>query len=186
MTHATDDRPRASAAFAGALLAAAALLTAPPAGAQYLAIHSFTFAEANDSHSPLVDGGNGFFYGTATFGGQHSEGSVFQVDTSGNLTVLYSFNNTDGAQPFAGLILGQGFLYGTTSNGGTNGFGTVFKIGIDGNNFSTIHNFDGMNEGGDSFGSLVQGSDTTLYGVARNHGANGFGTSCCNAVPSLS
>lgn len=167
---------RLAPALLFSVLTAVALLPATPAAAQYLAIKSLALSDGNQSHSALVQDAGGMLYGTATFGGAHSVGSVFSVDTSGNLTVLHSFSTTDGGSPYAGLVLGQGFLYGTTETGGTNGFGTVFKIGTDGNNFSTIHNFDGMNEGGNPFGGLVQGSDTTLYGVTRNDGANGFGT----------
>lgn len=42
---------------------------------------------------------------------------------------LYSFNGSDGAQPYAGLVQdSDGGFYGTTINGGASNYGTVFKI----------------------------------------------------------
>jgi len=43
--------------------------------------------------------------------------------------VLYSFNDTVGARPDAGLILdAAGNLYGTTAGDGKKTFGSVFEI----------------------------------------------------------
>ena len=61
-------------------------------------------------------------------------GTVFELTPTGAgwmETVLHSFNNngTDGATPYAGLILDRsGNLYGTTEYGGTDNSGTVFEI----------------------------------------------------------
>jgi uncharacterized repeat protein (TIGR03803 family) len=44
-------------------------------------------------------------------------------------TTLVSFDGTDGAYPFAGLVQGTGGnLYGTTTEFWPNGAGTVFEI----------------------------------------------------------
>jgi uncharacterized repeat protein (TIGR03803 family) len=52
-------------------------------------------------------------------------------------TTLYAFtatdanaNNSDGANPQAGLTLSGNTLYGTTTDGGTNGNGTVFALAL--------------------------------------------------------
>jgi uncharacterized repeat protein (TIGR03803 family) len=46
-------------------------------------------------------------------------GTVFKLAPSGELTTLHSFNGTDGALPYAGLIMDwAGNLYGTTLFGG--------------------------------------------------------------------
>jgi uncharacterized repeat protein (TIGR03803 family) len=59
---------------------------------------------------------------------------VFELDTAGQETVLYSF--TDGANggfPIGGIIRDPaGNIYGTTSHGGQRGVGTVFKIAVSG------------------------------------------------------
>ena len=170
--------PRLRIAAAAALAVFLSFAGSPRASAQsYIAIHSFQVSEANNSHARLVQDSGGFLYGTAPSGGAHGVGSVFKMDNQGNnFLVLHDFNTTDGSNPFSGLLLaGDGFLYGTTQMGGVGGDGVIFKIDTSGNNFSVLHSLDGVNEGGDGFGGVVI-SGTTLYGVARDHGANNYGT----------
>jgi uncharacterized repeat protein (TIGR03803 family) len=92
----------------------------------------YTFTEGADGGGPdggVVMDGSGNLYGTTSFGGAHGKGTVFELSSSGKLTVLHSFAVRDGSAPEAGVILdGQGHLYGTTSGGGTYGYGTVFKL----------------------------------------------------------
>ena len=141
----------------------------------YVAIHSLDVPEGNSPRGTLVQDAGGKLYGTAVFGGEHGMGSVFRLDADGNnFVVLHSFNTSDGANPYPGLLHGEdGFLYGTCQLGGASSKGVIFKIDTNGGNFSAFHSFDGANEGGESFGGL-QISGTTLYGVARNNGANGY------------
>src|SRR4051812_15467032 len=53
----------------------------------------------------LLEGTDGSFYGTTTGGGGSNLGTVFKVTTNGILTTVASFNNTNGAAPYAGLTL---------------------------------------------------------------------------------
>ena len=47
------------------------------------------------------------------------------------LTTLHTFDNTDGANPFGGLVQGtDGNFYGTTYRAGPGGQGTVFKLSV--------------------------------------------------------
>jgi uncharacterized repeat protein (TIGR03803 family) len=95
-----------------------------------------TFDGSNGSYpyfAPLVQGTDGNFYGTTTYGGSASLGTVFKITSEGVLTTLYSFctqtDCLDGLYPYAGLIEGaDGNFYGTTAQGGTNDghAGTVF------------------------------------------------------------
>jgi uncharacterized repeat protein (TIGR03803 family) len=71
------------------------------------------------SFSPLIQAGNGIFYGTTPEGGTNGTGSVFKLTASGTVSVLYSFDATHGAAPYGPLIQGSdGNLYGTTTAGG--------------------------------------------------------------------
>lgn len=58
----------------------------------------------------------GNLYGTTTEGGASNFGTVYKIDTTGHVTVLYSFaGGTDGATPYAGVVFDPtGDLYGTT------------------------------------------------------------------------
>jgi len=107
-------------------------------------LHSFGAYET-DGINPtagLIFDGSGNLYGTTSGGGANTFGTVFKLTTetggSWTETVLHSFNftSTDGASPYAGLVLDtSGNLYGTTAYGGANGSsdsgttgGTVFEI----------------------------------------------------------
>jgi uncharacterized repeat protein (TIGR03803 family) len=87
------------------------------------------------------------------------------------LTVLHTFNSTDGAFPDGGLIQGSdGNLYGTASGGGAHGFGTVFKITPSGR-FTTIYSFaGGVGDGAYPLYSVIRDSAGNIYGTTQNGG----------------
>ena len=92
---------------------------------------------AGSYHAPLVQAGDGNFYGTTRQGGAFGKGTLFMMTLAGALTTLGSFNGTNGAEPYAGLVQGKdGDFYGTTYSGGarysrTNaGFGTIFRLSV--------------------------------------------------------
>lgn len=99
-------------------------------------LHSF--AGTPDGENPvsgLVVDPAGNVYGTTFYGGTLGYGSVFEIDTTGKLTVLHSFNgSSDGSNPLGGLTRdAAGNLYGATSEGGDlscgfSGCGTIFKV----------------------------------------------------------
>ena len=77
----------------------------------------------------------GNLYGTTQYGGQgpcpyFGCGVVFELNPSGQQTVLYSFSGgADGAEPGTGLIRdAAGNLFGTTEQGGTEGAGVVYRL----------------------------------------------------------
>ena len=54
----------------------------------------YSFTGANDGANPeagLVQGSDGYFYGTTYGGGTNDYGTVFKISTNGALTSLYSF-----------------------------------------------------------------------------------------------
>lgn len=97
-------------------------------------------ADGSQPTAPLMQGGDGNFYGTASTGGSSTNcfgfgcGTVFKITPHGTLTTLHSFNNTDGDQPEGGLVQApDGFLYGTTNEGGASdscgaNCGTIFRV----------------------------------------------------------
>jgi len=128
--------------------------------------------------STLVQGADGNFYGTAASGGQFGSGNIFQVTTSGVLTVMYAFTNgADGAYPRAALIVGSdGSFYGTTAYGGSNGVGTVFRMTTNGV-FTPLYSFRTNNiDGQHPEAALVEGNDGNFYGTTDAGGTNRYGT----------
>jgi len=93
---------------------------------------------SNDGNSPragLVQGSDGYFYGSTYSGGASNYGTVFKIGPDGAFTNLYSFTaGNSGTNPQVGLVQGDdGWLYGTTATG-TNNYGAIFKISTNGNN----------------------------------------------------
>jgi uncharacterized repeat protein (TIGR03803 family) len=127
----------------------------------------------------LVQGTDGYLYGTAENGGAYESGAgtVFRISTNGALTVLYSFNGTnDGAVPIAGLIQAvDGNFYGTTLLGGALNEGTVFQITTSGV-LTTLYSFTGGTDGAQPWGGLVQAANGNLYGTTQQGGTYGDGT----------
>ncbi len=111
----------------------------------------YSFTDNLDGVNPeadLVQGSDGYFYGTTYIGGTNGYGTVFKISASGVLAPLYSFtDHNDGGYPYAGLVQGSsGYLYGTTYLGGTNFSGTVFKITTNGA-LTKLYSFTDGNDG---------------------------------------
>jgi uncharacterized repeat protein (TIGR03803 family) len=101
-------------------------------GTGFTILHSFTWGcDGILPWAGLILSGN-TLYGTAGEGGSSGRGTVFAVNTNGTgFTTLYSFTGgSDGAYPYAGLILSSNTLYGTSADGGSSYNGTVFSLFI--------------------------------------------------------
>ncbi|MGA3008462.1 MAG: choice-of-anchor tandem repeat GloVer-containing protein, partial [Opitutaceae bacterium] len=123
----------------------------------------------------LVQGSDGYFYGTTMVGGSSNDGTVFKTTPAGALTTLVSFTGPNGAQPMAGLIEGtDGNFYGTTDGGGSSNDGTVFKTTPAGV-LTTLVSFNGIN-GAQPMAALVEGTDGNFYGTTAGGGSNADGT----------
>jgi uncharacterized repeat protein (TIGR03803 family) len=137
---------------------------------------------------------DGNFYGTTFQGGSDDGGlcffgcgTVFKIDTAGNLTTTYTFCSgggtcVDGSLPSAGLIqASDGNLYGTTETGGAFGQGTIFKLTLSGA-LGTVYSFcvggTGCVDGATPQGGVIQGTDGDLYGTTvyggKYHAGNVF------------
>ena len=128
------------------------------------------------SISSLLYAPDGYFYGTTYWGGSSGVGTIFRIDTAGNLTTLHSFAYADGANPAAGLVrVTDGNFYGTTTKGGANNLGAVFRMDA-GGVVTRVASFDGATSGQDPRAALIEAADGNLYGTTRSGGANGDGT----------
>ncbi len=149
------------------------------AGVVLTTLHTFRqpFPNGANPAAGLVQGGDGYFYGTTENGGTNGYGTVFKVSTNGALNSLHSFTGgNDGANPVAVLAQGSdGSFYGTTYYGGTSNVGTVFKVSTNGA-LTSLYSFTGGKDGADPSGGLVEGSDGSLLGTTEYGGADGAGT----------
>jgi uncharacterized repeat protein (TIGR03803 family) len=148
-------------------------------------LHSFDGADGEKSFAALVEGSDGNFYGTTSFGGGNANyaGTVFKITASGTVTTLHSFGSGDGTGASAGLVQAtDGNFYGTTSGFGVSNTGTVFKITPAGA-LTTLHTFDGT-DGELPYSTLVEGANGDLYGTTE-FGASSACSEGCGTVFSV-
>jgi uncharacterized repeat protein (TIGR03803 family) len=143
---------------------------------------AFTSKVPGSVLSPLAYIGT-VFYGVSQSGGTDNMGTVFRMTTTGGITIIHSFDGTDGSTPDGPLILGSdGNLYGTTAGGGTNGSGEVFQMTTAGHiNWtfpfdSFVGGFACNTDGGAPGAGLTAGPGGLLYGVNGLGGAGCWGT----------
>jgi uncharacterized repeat protein (TIGR03803 family) len=166
--------------WGGGANAAGTVFMLDPTGGGYTILHQFTNStDGSTPFSRLVQGTDGFLYGTTYYGGTADAGTIFKLNTNGaGYSVLYSFtNHPDGANPRGGLIQGKdGGFYGTTYGGGGSNLGTVFRINGDGSGYSVLYSFRGFPDAETPFAALIQGLDGALYGTTFAGGTNVIGT----------
>jgi len=165
------------------------------AGGTLTTLHSFAASDGSGPLGWLVQASNGNLYGTTRTpphgeGGDYGYGTVFEITPSGKLTTVHTFDGTDGAYPYAGLVQAtDGNLYGTTTNGGdnntcTSGCGTIFQITPAGA-FATLYSFcsqPNCTDGAGPYG-LVQATDGDFYGATSGGGASSAcGTGGCGTI----
>jgi len=152
----------------------------------------YSFKGGNDEGFPyagLVFDKAGNLYGTTAGGGLSDYyGTAFELSPTSNggwkISVLHIFTGaTDGASPYAGLVVdADGNLYGTTSAGGNlnycNGLGcgTVFRLSpTSGGGWkeTVLHAFTGGRDGGDPYAGVTFDAEGNLYGTTLKGGAAG-------------
>ena len=157
-------------------------------------LHSFPINTGGDGFAPqagLIFDSAGNLYGTTSQGG-NGYGTVFQLTPSSGgwtETILHSFTDSDGSEPFASLIFDSaGNLYGTTSYGGATGHGTVFELTPSSRGWTenVLYSFrsnsvagclptDGPGDGCYPGAGLIFDKAGNLYGTTVEGGANGYG-----------
>ena len=99
-------------------------------------LHSFgsLFGDCTYPGAGMLLATDGKYYSSASDGGGHGDGCLFNVTTSGTYTGLYSFNNTSNGSQISPLAppvqLTTGLFYGVTEFGGTSNDGTVYSLNM--------------------------------------------------------
>lgn len=143
-------------------------------------IASYSFTGGLDGANPkagLVQGSDGFLYGTAYAGGSSNFGTVFRYSMGNGLSYLYNFTGgEDGANPQGALVedVNSNF-YGTTYDGGA-GYGTVFRYSSTKARLYVLWVFGDGSDGGNPADGLILADDGNLYGTTSTGGNSGAGT----------
>jgi len=141
-------------------------------------LYSFTGgADGSGPFAGVIRDAAGNLYGTTSYGGAANAGVVYQLDTSGQETVLYGFTGkADGKKPEAGLIRDSaGNLYGTTQEGGIGNAGVVYKLDTAGQE-TVLYTFNlGAHDGGQPYAGVIRDPAGNLYGTTPGGGTVGWG-----------
>jgi uncharacterized repeat protein (TIGR03803 family) len=138
---------------------------------------SFSSSDGGNPTGGLIMDASGNLFGT-TFGGEGAgDGTVFELaHGSRTVTTLASFNGTNGASPFGGVIMdGAGNLFGTTEGGGDFGDGTVFELAHGTSTITALASFNGSNGWLPIAGVIIDGAGN-LFGTTVRGGASDNGT----------
>jgi uncharacterized repeat protein (TIGR03803 family) len=100
---------------------------------------------------------------------------LYELDTAGNFTALYTFTGGgDGSSPNGLVRDSAGNIYGTAAAGGTAGYGVVFKLDTAGN-FTVLYTFAGAS-GESPQAAVILDPAGNLYGTTASGGSFTWGT----------
>lgn len=156
---------------------------APDPSQEYVILHRFNDGSVtSDAEYPssIFQGFDGNFYGAAQSGGTASSGSVFEIDSMGNASVLISLgaSGASAVRSLNGLVQGcNGNFYGTVQSVGASLGGYVYTANSDGTGAALHHFGDGSvtNDGAAPTPGLIQASDGNFYGTTEFGGSAGLG-----------
>ncbi len=124
----------------------------------------------------LVQGQDNNLYGVSSNQYAGHYGAFFKISPSGVFTPLYQWDYTHGNGPNLPTQGTDGTLYGTTVAGGAHNLGVVYKLTTSGT-ITVLHDFaGGTTDGATPVGILVQGNDSSLYGMTYRGGTKNVGT----------
>jgi len=132
------------------VMASVAFLLAAAAGNAHAQTYTVLYNFGSNGGGPnsptdsgiIAQGRDGNLYSTAPDTWSGGLGTAFKITPAGVLTVLHSFNGTDGQGTQSGLTLDiDGNYYGTTVSGGLYSSGTIFKMTAKGDITTLYNNF---------------------------------------------
>ena len=170
--------------FGGGQLGVGTVFKIDPLGNESILYSFLGGSDGSIPSSTLVLDSAGNLYGTTDAGGTFNRGTVFEIDSGGNESILHTFGGTDdGASPFVGMARDKsGNLYGVTDGGGVDRHGSVFKLDSSGNE-TVLYSFTGGPDGARPEAALILDKSGNLYGTTLDHGKNGVGTVFVLRVP---
>jgi len=177
------------------LFGAAALMLAGAAEAKgFRSLYQFQGGnDGNSSVDRLLLDNAGNLYGVTT-SNDDVLGTVFMLSPGGTETVLHAFQYTaqQASLPTGGVVMdAAGNLYGDAFNGGAYNCpdiailnpdcGSVYKLATDGT-MTTIHSFQGGEDGAGPTGGLLIDNAGNLYGTTKMGGTGNFCGGGCGTV----
>ena len=152
-------------------------------GSDFVVLFSFNEDDpVKSGFSPrgdLIEGPDGYLYGTLPSGGEELGGILFKINPDGSdfrKLVIFKREET-GAYPVSTPLIGSdGRIYGTCSSGRTRNDGVIYSLETDGTDFVRVFDFDGSIMGISPSAKLTEGNDGLLYGMTNVGGTYSRGT----------
>ena len=129
-------------------------------------------------HRSLIQATDGNLYGLTAQGGIYDKGVLFQFNpTTSSYNKKFDFDSLyTGSNPLGSVIqASDGMLYGCTVQGGANNMGVLFQYDLNSNLFANKLDFDGVTNGANPIGNLMEASDGNIYGMTNSGGINNLG-----------
>jgi uncharacterized repeat protein (TIGR03803 family) len=148
-------------------------------GGAFHVLHVFAQSEGQLPQGIVTDTA-GNIYGATKYGGASGDGTIFELDTAGNLTDLFSFSPDAGGVGPVGRIIRDvnGNIHGVTGVSGSAIKAVVFRISSTGSE-SVLHTFGTATEDGTTPAAGVVDASGVLYGTTFDggipDGCNGAG-----------
>jgi uncharacterized repeat protein (TIGR03803 family) len=152
------------------------------------------YGDGGQPWGPVMQGGDGKLYGTASGDGEYKGGTLYKVELSGaSFTVLHNFQTADGTSPQGGLVQGGGgYIYGLCSNGGAAQGqqvteGSLFRTDYQGQNFVRLFSFyrasgsDGTGPGTSPLATPTLHTNGLIYGLTSTGGTSLWGSTTYGA-----
>jgi len=143
----------------------------------------WSFSSGTGGSSPegdlVYDTINNLFYGMTIAGGANYYGAIISFNPTNNTeSVVFSFNNTDGADPIGNLVYDKNnsLFYGMTQSGGANYYGTIFTFNPNNNAENVVWSFNNSNGSGPNGSLVLDPNNGLFYGTTSAGGANFYGT----------
>jgi uncharacterized repeat protein (TIGR03803 family) len=146
-------------------------------GQNFAVIHCFNGStDGAEPQGGVIQGKDGYLYGTTYAGGPNGGGTAFKMDLNGNILAQHSFGSSnDGANPTANFTeSADGNFYNTTLAGGSSGAGTIFVMDSNAN-VTILHSISSADGISTLQFSPLCSVGNTLYGEALTGGSYSYG-----------
>jgi len=137
-------------------------------------VANFTITTGKAPQCNVTIDSAGNLYGVTGQGGAGKRGSIWKIAAgTRSITTVASFNGSNGAYPYGGVLIGNdGSIYGTANSGGAKGYGVVWKVASCTSTITNLVTFNGSGNGSNPYSYLAADASGNLYGTASYGGSS--------------
>ncbi len=140
---------------------------------QYTVLQNFS-SLSDGSYPQNIVWFDGAFYGTTSYNGPFDGGTLFKLEYPSDVFSVVA-NFMEANQPRSLSLHSNGNFYGMCARPNGDPAGGIFEFALDEEEPTVIHTFQNKNNGFNPFGSMLQSTDGSIYGLSSG-GKFGEGT----------